>query len=100
MNRPATTLAIALADHIDHGVREFRRVISAPVLLVYLVRVVAWVFLVCLVFWSLWFLWLANRHPADKRNKLDGQAGLLPGLFRSANHTDQIDQTNKTDQRS
>jgi hypothetical protein len=97
MNRLAAILFSAHADHIGHGAQELRRGISAPVLLVYLVRVVSWVFLVCLVFWSLWFLWLANRHPADKRNKLDEQAGLS-GPFRSTNHTDQTDQTNKTDQ--
>ena len=62
MNRLASTLAPAYADHIGPGTRECRRGRSSPLLLVCLVRVVSLVFFVCLAFWSLWFLCFADRN--------------------------------------
>jgi hypothetical protein len=76
MNPLASTPVPAHADSIGHGAREFRQGISSSPLLVFLVRVVALVFLIGFAFWSLCFLWFAERHLPDKRIKSERHTGL------------------------
>lgn len=66
MKRLPQTLTTAPADHIDRDLTAFLRALSSSVLLTWLLRTAAWVFLVCLTFWALWFFWFADRHPLDK----------------------------------